>query len=205
MWRLGILPEAPAQEEDKVKESRRGAREQVQAGQKALPRGANRAGPASFSRSALVIFARQLLTWRSPARLLPNLQEPLRPGSEGTSAGAATACHRCPPWILPKAAVFGCEMISAAGSLFLTPAGKSLAIEPVSSRETVTRYIMSAQIEKIALFIDGANLYATAKSLGFDIDYKRLLREFQSRGYLVRAFYYTAVIEDQEYSSIRPL
>ena len=64
---------------------------------------------------------------------------------------------------------------------------------------------MSAQIEKIALFIDGANLYATAKSLGFDIDYKRLLREFQTRGYLVRAFYYTAVIEDQEYSSIRPL
>ena len=64
---------------------------------------------------------------------------------------------------------------------------------------------MSAQTEKIALFIDGANLYATAKSLGFDIDYKRLLREFQSRGYLVRAFYYTAVIEDQEYSSIRPL
>ncbi len=59
--------------------------------------------------------------------------------------------------------------------------------------------------EKIALFIDGANLYATAKSLGFDIDYKRLLREFHSRGYMLRAFYYTAVIEDQEYSSIRPL
>jgi len=64
---------------------------------------------------------------------------------------------------------------------------------------------MSAQVEKMALFIDGANLYATAKSLGFDIDYKRLLREFQSRGNLIRAFYYTAVIEDQEYSSIRPL
>jgi uncharacterized LabA/DUF88 family protein len=64
---------------------------------------------------------------------------------------------------------------------------------------------MSQPSEKIALFIDGANLYATAKALGFDIDYKRLLREFQSRGYLMRAFYYTAVIEDQEYSSIRPL
>jgi uncharacterized LabA/DUF88 family protein len=64
---------------------------------------------------------------------------------------------------------------------------------------------MAADTEKIALFIDGANLYATAKALGFDIDYKRLLREFQSRGYLLRAFYYTAVIEDQEYSSIRPL
>jgi uncharacterized LabA/DUF88 family protein len=64
---------------------------------------------------------------------------------------------------------------------------------------------MPVPLEKIALFIDGANLYATAKTLGFDIDYKRLLREFQSRGYLLRAFYYTAVIEDQEYSSIRPL
>ena len=57
----------------------------------------------------------------------------------------------------------------------------------------------------IALFIDGANLYATAKTLGFDVDYRRLLQEFQSRGVLLRAFCYTAIIEDQEYSSIRPL
>ena len=64
---------------------------------------------------------------------------------------------------------------------------------------------MSSTTNKIALFIDGANLYATAKTLGFDIDYKRLLKEFQGRGNLVRAFYYTAIIEDQEYSSIRPL
>ena len=62
-----------------------------------------------------------------------------------------------------------------------------------------------ADQESLALFIDGANLYATAKSLGFDIDYKRLLKEFQNRGKLVRAFYYTALVEDQEYSSIRPL
>jgi uncharacterized LabA/DUF88 family protein len=64
---------------------------------------------------------------------------------------------------------------------------------------------MPSSSNKIALFIDGANLYATAKTLGFDIDYKRLLREFESRGTLLRAFYYTAVIEDQEFSSIRPL
>ncbi|MGZ9116088.1 MAG: NYN domain-containing protein, partial [Methylocystis sp.] len=51
-----------------------------------------------------------------------------------------------------------------------------------------------ADIERTALFIDGANLYATAKSLGFDIDYKRLLREFQGKGRLIRAFYYTALI-----------
>jgi uncharacterized LabA/DUF88 family protein len=64
---------------------------------------------------------------------------------------------------------------------------------------------MSSSSNRIALFIDGANLYATGKTLGFDIDYKRLLKEFQSRGTLLRAFYYTAIIEDQEYSSIRPL
>src|ERR1044071_1579878 len=58
--------------------------------------------------------------------------------------------------------------------------------------------------QRIALFIDGANLYATTKTLGFDIDFRRLLKEFQTRGYLVRAFYYTAIAEDQEYSSLRP-
>lgn len=64
---------------------------------------------------------------------------------------------------------------------------------------------MFDQREKIALFIDGANLYATSRALGFDIDYRRLLQNFQKRGQFIRAYYYTALIEDQEYSSIRPL
>ncbi len=59
--------------------------------------------------------------------------------------------------------------------------------------------------ERIAIFIDGANLYAAARGLGFDIDYKRLLDLFASKGRLIRAFYYTALIEDQEYSPLRPL
>lgn len=59
--------------------------------------------------------------------------------------------------------------------------------------------------ERIALFIDGSNLYASARALGFDIDYKKLLSEFTSQGRLVRAFYYTALMEEQEYSPIRPL
>ncbi len=59
--------------------------------------------------------------------------------------------------------------------------------------------------EKIALFIDGANLYAAARTLGFDIDYKRLLEMFSAQGHLVRAYYYTALVEDQDYSPIRPL
>lgn len=59
--------------------------------------------------------------------------------------------------------------------------------------------------ERFALFIDGANLYATAKALNFDIDYKRLLELFGKQGRLVRALYYTALMDDQDYSPIRPL
>src|SRR6476469_6880393 len=64
---------------------------------------------------------------------------------------------------------------------------------------------MSRDGTKLALFLDGANLYAATKALSFDIDYRRLLMEFQSHGTLLRAFYYTVTIEDQEYSSLRPL
>ena len=59
--------------------------------------------------------------------------------------------------------------------------------------------------ERLALFIDGSNLYAAAKSLGFDIDYKLLRQEFMRRGKMLRAFYYTALLDNEEYSPIRPL
>lgn len=59
--------------------------------------------------------------------------------------------------------------------------------------------------ERMGLFIDGSNLYAAARALNFDIDYKRLLEVFANKGHLIRAFYYTALVEDQEYSPIRPL
>ena len=59
--------------------------------------------------------------------------------------------------------------------------------------------------ERLALFIDGSNLYAAAKALAFDIDYKLLRQEFMQRGKLLRAFYYTALLENDEYSPIRPL
>jgi len=65
--------------------------------------------------------------------------------------------------------------------------------------------MVEAPAERIALFIDGSNLYAAARALGFDIDYKNLLEVFTERGRMIRAFYYTALIEDQEYSPIRPL
>jgi uncharacterized LabA/DUF88 family protein len=59
--------------------------------------------------------------------------------------------------------------------------------------------------ERLALFIDGANLYAATRALGFDIDFRRLRELFASRGRLIRALYYTALLEDQDYSPLRPL
>jgi uncharacterized LabA/DUF88 family protein len=65
--------------------------------------------------------------------------------------------------------------------------------------------LMFYRDERLALFIDGSNLYAAAKALGFDIDYKLLRQEFMRRGKMLRAFYYTALLENDEYSPIRPL
>ncbi len=59
--------------------------------------------------------------------------------------------------------------------------------------------------ERLALLIDGANLYSAARTLGFDIDYKLLRQEFMNRGKLLRAIYYTAITENDEYSPVRPL
>ena len=59
--------------------------------------------------------------------------------------------------------------------------------------------------DRLALFIDGANLYSAAKALGFDIDYRKLLDEFKKRGVLIRAYYYTTISENDDYSPIRPL
>lgn len=59
--------------------------------------------------------------------------------------------------------------------------------------------------ERVALFIDGANLYSAAKALAFDMDYRKLLEEFRKHGRFIRASYYTALVEDQDFSPIRPL
>lgn len=61
------------------------------------------------------------------------------------------------------------------------------------------------QTERLALFIDGPNLHASAKALGFEIDYKVLRLEFMRRATLLRAYYYTLILEDDEYSMVRPL
>ncbi len=59
--------------------------------------------------------------------------------------------------------------------------------------------------ERLALFIDGANLHGASRALDFDVDFRRLFNLFARKGRLVRAFYYTTVIENQDYSPQRPL
>ncbi|MEE2525060.1 NYN domain-containing protein [Hyphobacterium sp. HN65] len=59
--------------------------------------------------------------------------------------------------------------------------------------------------ERIGLFIDGANLFSTSKALDFDIDYRKLLEEFRKRGRLVRANYYTALLENEDFTPLKPL
>jgi uncharacterized LabA/DUF88 family protein len=64
---------------------------------------------------------------------------------------------------------------------------------------------LPGRVERLAVFIDGANLFAASRNLGFDVDYKNLLAYFRERSYLVRAYYYTALLETEEYSPLRPL
>lgn len=59
--------------------------------------------------------------------------------------------------------------------------------------------------ERLALFVDGANFYSTIKSLDFDIDYKKMLELFKKKGRLINARYYTAILENDDYSPVRPL
>ena len=59
--------------------------------------------------------------------------------------------------------------------------------------------------ERVALFIDGANLYSASRNLGFDVDYRNLLEFFRKKTHVVRAYYYSAVLETEEYSPLKPL
>src|SRR3984885_6892790 len=92
----------------------------------------------------------------------------------------------------------------SAYRLTLTRCYRRMTLECSFLRFSEIQMIFYPQ-ERIAIFIDGANLYSAARGLGFDIDYKRLLDLFRSKGRLIRAFYYTALMEEQEYSPIRPL
>ena len=59
--------------------------------------------------------------------------------------------------------------------------------------------------ERVALFIDGANLYSASRNLGFDVDYRNLLEYFRRQANIIRAYYYSALLETEDYSPLKPL
>jgi len=99
------------------------------------------------------------------------------------------------------------SVIRSANILKSATAARTLltTTHALSARVLRKEVLMFYKDERLALFIDGSNLYAAAKALGFDIDYKLLRQEFMRRGRLLRAFYYTALLENDEYSPLRPL
>lgn len=84
------------------------------------------------------------------------------------------------------------------------PGDRPTSDRPTSDRPAPDRPLFSPA-ERLGLFIDGANLYSASRGLGFDIDYRKLLGWFAARANLRRAFYYTALLETEEYSPLRPL
>ncbi|RUT26750.1 NYN domain-containing protein [Asaia sp. W19] len=64
---------------------------------------------------------------------------------------------------------------------------------------------MFEKSDRTAVFIDGSSLYYTAKSVGFEVDYRRLLKYFRTNTNLLRAYYYAAIPETEEYSPLKPL
>lgn len=63
----------------------------------------------------------------------------------------------------------------------------------------------SREDDRLAVFIDGAHLYATSRNLGFDVDYRKLREFSMKKGRLVRMYYYAAMVENDDYSPLKPL
>lgn len=51
--------------------------------------------------------------------------------------------------------------------------------------------------------IDGSNLYESARAIGLQVDYKRLLELLNEDGLLLRAFYFTALRDKSIHSPVR--
>lgn len=109
------------------------------------------------------------------------------------------------PYPTPDASAVLSELAGTSSLRCLTGGPYALSSRDVMGGGDRQMVMHFSEHERIAIFVDGANLYAAARALGFDIDYKRLLEVFRGSGRLVRALYYTATAEDQEYTSIRPL
>ena len=53
------------------------------------------------------------------------------------------------------------------------------------------------QNERTAIFIDGANVHSATRELGWKVDYGKVLKYFRLQTRVVRAYYYTAILEEE--------
>lgn len=51
--------------------------------------------------------------------------------------------------------------------------------------------------ERVAVFIDGSNLYSTMKRIDYTPDYTKLFELFSSQSNLIRMSYYTAILQEE--------
>ena len=59
--------------------------------------------------------------------------------------------------------------------------------------------------ERVECFIDGSNMHAATKALGYVVDYKLLLELIKSYSRLMRISYYTAMLSTEEHNPLKPL
>ena len=59
--------------------------------------------------------------------------------------------------------------------------------------------------DKTIVLIDGANMYAATKTLGFDIDFTAFYKGCEQSCNLLRIYYYTALVEDNDRILLKPL
>lgn len=59
--------------------------------------------------------------------------------------------------------------------------------------------------DRVAVFIDGPNLYGAARSAAFEIDFKNFNALVEGEGRLVRSYYYTPLADTEEFNAVKPL
>lgn len=59
--------------------------------------------------------------------------------------------------------------------------------------------------QRVAIMIDGPNLFNTSKNLGFDVDFKKLLGLFEQNCLLHRAVYFNMLSERDDTTPVKPL
>lgn len=64
---------------------------------------------------------------------------------------------------------------------------------------------MIFETERAAVFIDGYGTHYTCKSLGIEIDYRKLSELIRRQTTVIRNYYFTPLVEGQDFIAVKPL